>query len=176
MNGAVLDAIEREDAADDAVLDDRDRGERAHRARRRRSRELVRGPEVLEEHRLLLRDDRGEHAVADRERRVVDLVGRRRELADAEVRARVGSPEEDGGVEVERAAEELECVVHRLVDLLDARAGEALLGVLLLRGGLAGAEQAVAPRVVAEPLELALDARRAPSGGCARPRRGGGAS
>ena len=56
------------------------------------------------------------------------------------------------------AAEELECVVHGLVDLLDARAREALLGSSSARG-LAGAEEAVAARVVVEALELVLDAR-----------------
>ena len=60
-------------------------------------------------------------------------------------------------MEVEAAAQELQCVVHGLVDLLDARAREPLLGVLLLGGDVAGPEEPIAAGVVAEPLELALD-------------------
>ena len=117
------------------------------------------GLEAVQRDRRALRDHRAEDAVAGGEGRVVDVVRRGRELADAEVRAGVVQPEEHRGVEVERAAEEIERVVHRLVDLLDARAREALLAHLFAIGGLAGAEEAVAARVLAEAHELR--ARRA---------------
>ena len=75
--------------------------------------------------------------------------------------ARVGAPEEDGGVEVERATEQLERVVDRLVDLLDARARQSLFRILLLGIGsrLPCAEEPIAARILAETFELALDTR-----------------
>ena len=62
-------------------------------------------------------------------------------------------------MQVERAAQQVERVVDRLVDLLDARARESLAPHLLLRGRLARAEQAVAARVLLDAHELRLDAR-----------------
>jgi hypothetical protein len=51
-------------------------------------------------------------------------------------------------VEAERVAQELERVVHRLVDLFDARACESFFGVFAARDDLAGAEQPIAARVL----------------------------
>ena len=80
----------------------------------------------MQGHALAPRDHRAEDAVAGEERRVADVVGRGRELADPEVRPGVVQPEEHGGVEVERAPQEIERVVHRLVNLLDARSREPI--------------------------------------------------
>ena len=86
-----------------------------------------------------LREHRAEHAVAGGEGRVVDLVGRRRQLADAKVRPGVVEPEQHRRVQIERAAEQVERVVHRLVDLLDAGAREPVAVHAVVVGGLARA-------------------------------------
>jgi hypothetical protein len=55
---------------------------------------------------------------------------------------------------------ELERVVHRLVDLLDARAREAVAAhAAVVVAGLARAEQSVAARVLLDAHELGLDSR-----------------
>ena len=122
--------------------------------------DLVRRLQAVERHAGALREDRAEDAVAGGEGRVVDVVGAGRQLADAQVRPGVVQPEEHGGVQVERAAEEVERVVHRLVDLLDARRARCRsLADLVSVGRLAGAEQAVAARVLLDADELLLHAR-----------------
>ena len=128
----------------------------------------------MERHALASRDDGAEHAIAREERRVADVVGARRQLADAQVRAGVVEPEKNRGVEVERAAEQIERVVHREVNLFDARSREPV--GTRLRGGvgtihlpavltlrllvrLTRSEEAVAARVLLQPHDLLLDAR-----------------
>jgi len=70
------------------------------------------------------------------------------------VRAGVVQPEERGRVEIERAPEQLERVVNGALDFFDARAREPLFAVRL-----ASAEEAIAPGVVLDALQLLLDAR-----------------
>ena len=65
-------------------------------------------------------------------------------------------------METERLAQEAQREEHRLVDLLDARAREALLVVLAARSRArpAGApRQPVAARVVAQPRDLGVEPR-----------------
>jgi hypothetical protein len=83
-----------------------------------------------------------------------------RELADAQVGARVVLPEQHRGVQAERLLQQTQREEHRLVDLLRARAGEALF--VLARGVAARrrrGEQAEAARVVAHTRQLAVEAR-----------------
>ena len=116
-------------------------------------RQLVARLEARERHGRALRDRRAEDAVAREERPLGEVRRVARELADAQVRAGVVLPEQHGRVQVERLAQEAQREEHRLVDLLDARAREPLLVALRAPRPRRRrrAEQAVAPRVVAQP-------------------------